>query len=155
MGWRDLCAGGVAGALLSLSRPPAGITVEEWIAPGAERQALWRAGALVAIALPLLLQPARREGERFPAVELCLGAAAGFALHGLVLIDILAVDSTLSWLFAVLLGLGAMLALARRRASDGPLPGEPPPLLHGLAPALAGGGLSLVLGALSSRLRLF
>ncbi len=156
MGWKDFCVGAISGAMLSLARPPAGITLEEWMTPSGERMALWRAGALIAIAAALIRRRAQTSDARFPAAELALGAASGFALHGFVLIDMFGIDSTASWLFALVAGLGLMRLLGRKDANT---PSEtdaaPTPVFQRLALAMAGAGIAAVFAAINSRLCLF
>ncbi len=156
MGWRDFCVGAISGATLSLARPPAGITLEEWMTPSGERMALWRAGALIAIAAALIRRRAQAGDARFPAAEIALGAASGFALHGFVLIDLFGIDSTAGWMFALVAGLGSMIALGRRGANT---PGEtgavPTPVFQRLALAMGGAGIASVFAAINSRLCLF
>lgn len=156
MGWRDFCVGAISGATLSLARPPAGITLEEWMTPSGERMALWRAGALIAIAAALIRRRAQSRDARFPAAEIALGAASGFALHGFVLVDLFAIDSTASWLFALVAGLALMMLLGRKDANA---PSEtdaaPTPVFQRLALAMAGAGIAAVFAAVNSRLCLF
>ncbi len=165
-GWREFCVGGVGGALLSIARPPAGIALEEWMTPTGERQALWRAGALIVVALGWIARRPRAESARFPALEIALGSAAGFAIHGLVFADLAVFDATWKWGLALVAGLVAMLALG----SGEPDAREPDaresgaresgaresvaatPLAQRFTLALCGGGLALVFSALSSRL---
>ncbi|HUR26929.1 MAG TPA: hypothetical protein VM509_01975, partial [Planctomycetota bacterium] len=150
MNWRELAVGTVGGALLSLSRPPAGITLEEWMTPYGARQGAWRAAALTVFAAGLLLLRERREGERFPALTLALGALFGFALHGFVLVDVVPIGSQVAWLVALAIAAISMLLL---RESQAPAPhvAEQSPKLLRFSLALCGAGFSLVLAALHSR----
>ncbi|HTF89441.1 MAG TPA: tetratricopeptide repeat protein [Planctomycetota bacterium] len=155
MGLRDFCIGAVAGATLSIARAPAGITLEEWMSPSATRSSLWRAGALLAVAIGLMAQRRRAADARFPASELALGAAAGFVLHGLVLTDWIVVDSTSGWMLTLIVSLGLMLGLRSKAATADAEKARSVSLAQGLALAVSGAGLALVVTAVNSRLCLF
>lgn len=155
MSWRALGFGVVGGVLLSLARPPAGITLEEWMAPSGARVGLWRMGALTVIALALYGQPAPRAGARSPLPGWLCGAALGFALHGLAGIDVLGLHSQTAWLAALVAGFGLLWTLRERRADD---PVSATPAEQGASPValfLCGAGVTIAAEALRSRLCLF
>ncbi|MEO6708478.1 MAG: tetratricopeptide repeat protein [Planctomycetota bacterium] len=153
---RDFCIGAVAGATLSIARAPAGMTLLEWMSPTAERSGLWRAGALITVAVGLIAQRPRTVDRRFPASELALGVPTGFVLHGLVLADWIAIDSAAALMLALVVSMGLMLGLQGKTplaaADDTALPA---PLLQRAALAVCGAGLAIVLTAANSRLCLF
>jgi len=151
---RTLLYGLVAGCVLSAMRAPTGLDWTQLPAADAMTAAFVRAGALIAVALFL---DARRGAfqEGFRAGPLLVAAAAGFALHGLLLGSLWQPESRLG-LTGVLVG-GA-LAL---RLAAGP-PGERAredlaarlPLFERLAIALAAAGATIALENLAHQVRL-
>lgn len=148
---RRLAHGLLAGLLLSCLRAPLGLDWTQLAAVQGTTAAVFRAGALLALALAL--HPAR------PALRAGLGAgwlaalAAGFGLHGLVL------DATptsrAGYALLLVAGTLGLRALAGRRARGAD--GEPEPLGRGerLGLVLVGIGSALALESLAHETRLF
>jgi len=147
---RRLAHGACAGVLLSCMRAPLGLDWTQLAVVQASSAALFRAGALLALALAL--DPARRVLRDGPRGAWLGALWTGFALHGLVL-DVTP-DSRAGYAFTLVVGTFLLRALAGPRAGDGPLPevlgrGERVGLV------LCGLGAALALESLARETRLF
>lgn len=149
---RQLAYGLVAGALLSAMRAPAGLDLVHLALPSARDAALFRAAALLAAMLPI--DPARRafQGGVRP-LALLLGAALGFAGHGLFLAARLQPETRAGFAFLLLAGTGALFLAAGGRAA--PAPPERPALGERLGLLLVGVGLAVAFEHLARYARLF
>src|SRR5688572_10965120 len=147
---RALAAGLAAGVALSLARAPLGIDLAQAPALSARESLGWRGLALAVLALAI----GRYGGDRPRFGTLAAGAAAGFALHGLVLANAVSVSSRLQLAGVLALALFALrLVREPRPASDA----EREPPIHrserfGLL--IAGWGTATALEPLARWLRL-
>lgn len=154
-GGRRLAHGLVAGLLLSCLRAPLGLDWTQLAVIQGTTAALFRAAALLAIALSL--DPAR------PAWRTGVGAGwlaavwAGHALHGLAL-DV-APTSRAGYALLLLVGTGLLRGLAGKRGAADPTradgAGEPLARSERLGLVLVGLGVALALETLAHQTRLF
>jgi hypothetical protein len=151
---RTVLRGLLAGLVLSALRAPRGLDLFEFPVAGATTTLGWRAAALATCGVVLWA------ALRRPGFVLLASAAAGFALHGLVLGNLLAPRSTLALALVVAAGLALALVvcLDERKLDE---PAEP---LHTHRAAwagevvglfAAGAGLALALEAVARHLRAF
>ncbi|MSR64001.1 MAG: hypothetical protein EXS08_16380 [Planctomycetes bacterium] len=115
---RRLAHGACAGALLSCMRAPLGLDWTQLAVVQASSAALFRAGALLALALAL--DPARRALREGPRGAWLGALWAGFAVHGLVL-DVTP-DSRAGYALTLVVGTFLLRTLAGSRTADGPVP---------------------------------
>jgi hypothetical protein len=141
---RNVLAGAAAGVILSCARAPLGMDLTSVPATPALSSALFRALALLAVALGLGVRP------HVPAW--LLGATLGFGLHGLLLAPWVEVGGWPG--LALALSLGVILAGLAAPRQDA---GDTPPAAGGierLGLAVAGAGCALVLETIARTLRL-
>lgn len=152
---RALFCGLVAGALLSALRAPLGLDLVQAPAVLGTTAALHRAAALFALAL------AAGAGRRAFAGEvavpsLLLGATAGYAAHGLLVLSRFEPEGRVG--HALLLVLGTVLLLAaagRARAAKEPAAEAGPGRLERIGLIVVGLGVAIAFEQLARHLRLF
>jgi len=152
---RTALFGVLAGILLSASRAPLGIELTQVPATEAGTAAVFRAAALLAIALASG-RTARLFAPR-PAVSWLLGGTAlGFALHALLFDELLRPSGHGALLLLVAVFAVALVVLANRPpAVEDALPAPAPDLAQRAGLFAAGAAAALALESLARVLRLF
>lgn len=152
--WLRLLAHGfAAGLLLSLLRAPLGLDWTQLPALAGPTAALFRAGALLGLALSL--DPARRAFGRGTTPAWIAAVAAGYAAHGLELVPLRQPASRTGAVFALLLLTSLLRILAGpRERSGGPVP-EPLARTERLGLVLTAMGAALSCETLAREVRLF
>jgi hypothetical protein len=150
---RSLAHGLLAGALLSWLRAPLGLDWTQLGAVGGRTALLFRAGALLGIALSL--DSARRAFRHGPSPTWLAALAAGFLAHGLELVPLPGPAGRASFAFSLLVATLLLRLLAGPRALDGGPVQEPLHRRERLGLVLVGLGCALSLEALAREARLF
>ncbi len=151
---RTFLRGLLIGVVLSMLRAPRGLDLFQLPVAASGTTLLWRASALALVGLVFFV------ALRRPGFGLLASAAAGFALHGLVLAAWITPGSTLAFVLTALAAVaGALLVCLDERKLQ-----EPPEAVHPNRAAFvgeliglfaAGAGAAIALEAVARHVRLF
>lgn len=146
---RAFLRGLAGGSILSCLRAVAGVDLLEWGAVDAHRSYGWRAAALLAVGLGLWI--AREESI---SSLLLLGAAAGYAVHGLLLANAWMPAGTLALACTAIAGIGLVAVLRPHLDAPG-ADREPATFLEMIGLAAAAAGAAIAVEGIGRHVRLF